>query len=364
MSYARTHKLKIRVDRKRGTESADSLTRKGWGRTHPEFRVIDKLKELGTMRNNFAKDALTREPRMFFNLLVHGTSEGRFSSSGKRKGIDLNIQNQPKEFRKIYVPEPGNCLIELDYSGGENWLTAWLAQDKPRLERLSQPGYSEHLHLAQLIFGFGPEVTKKEAQNWHGQDVYDIAKHINHGGNYGMTHVKQKEYCDGEGYFFSEAEHKEFIRTRESMNPGTTLWQKATIEAALRDGALRNPFGRMRWFSTRDVATKALAFLPASTLADIIIRAMIGHYPERFGAELQALGLQITGSIEPNWFMQIQIHDSLVLQGPPAGRDTQYARTKSIMTQPWAELQGFALQVEGKVGEPNQDWASLRTVKG
>lgn len=364
MAYARGKGLKIRIDRKRGTASADVNTRKIWGRTAPEFQVLDKLKDYNTLRNNFAKESLSTLDRMYFNLLVHGTKEGRFASSGKRKGIDLNIQNQPAEFRKIYMPEHQDwCFIELDYSGGENWLTAWLAKDTERLERLGQPGYSEHLELAKMIFGLPASASKEDAMAWKGMDAYDIAKHINHGSNYGMTHVKFREYCESENVFFSEKECKEILAVRERMNPGTARWQRATIEAAKRDGYLRNAFGRMRWFSTRSIATEALAFLPASSLADIIIRAMIGHFPRRFGPECSALALSATGELYPAWLLSIQVHDSLVLQGPEPDSRPQALRTKSIMEQPWPELEGFSLSVECKIGAPGASWGELRKVK-
>lgn len=244
-AYAQSLGLKMRVDRKKGTESADVLSRKIWGRNHSEFRIIDQLKDLGTERSNFAKPEMEHLERLYFNLLVHGTSEGRFSSSGKRKGIDPNIQNQPEAIRKIYIPDQSaHSFIELDYSGGENWLTAWLAQDHERLSRLGRPGYSEHLELAKRLFNLPSDVTKKQAQHWDGVDVYDIAKHINHGSNYGMTYVKLKEYGEGEGYFWTEAECKAFIQVGRDLNPGTSRWQAETIARAKADGVLTNPFGR------------------------------------------------------------------------------------------------------------------------
>ena len=362
MAYARSLGLKINVKRERGTESADVNARKVWGRTNPEFRIIDRLKDLGTERNNFAKQSILGIDRLFFNLNVHGTSEGRFSSSGKREGVDPNIQNQPKSIRKIYIPDqPEWSFIELDYASGENMLTAFLARDMERLERLRTPGYSEHLELTRKIFNL-PSITKAEATEYGPDklDLYDIGKHINHGSNYGMTYIKLKEYLEMNGFFYSDKDCKEFMAAGKALNPRTAKWQLETIECARRDGFLRNPFGRMLWFSTRDIATKSLAFLPASTLADIIIRAMIGHYPQRFPNECAALGLSVTGSIVSDWLMSIQVHDSLVLQGPHEFQLDQARRSKAIMEQPWKELDGFALGVEVKTGLPGGSWGSLK----
>lgn len=362
-AYAKTIGCKMRVDRKSGNESADALTRKGWGKEHEEFRIVDHIKTLNTELTNFAKPIMETMDRLYFNLSVHGTSEGRFSSSGKRKGIDPNIQNQPESIRKIYLPDHDNyAFIELDYSGGENWLTAWLSQDHERLERLGRAGYSEHLELAKRMFKLPDYISKAQAQSWDGKDLYDVAKHINHGSNYGMTYVKLQEYCEANGHFFTDTQCKNFINIGKELNPGTTIWQRETVAKATSDGYLTNPFGRKRWFSSRNAATQALAFLPASTLADIIIRAMIGHYPARFAKEISNLGLPITGECVPGWNINIQVHDSLVLQGPSEARLVQAARTKAIMEQPWKELQGFALHVETKAGDAGVSWGELKKV--
>ena len=375
MRYAASLGLKVYMNRKRGTAAADVNARKAWGRTHPEFRIIDQLKDAITICNNFAKDALKTEDRLYFNLLVHGTSEGRFSSSGKRKGIDPNIQNQPKSVRKIYIPDQEDwSFLELDYASAENMLTAFLAGDTERLAQLRQPGFSEHLELAKVLFdapnlvkGRKDPITVKWTEgkqvfevNTTEDKLYDTAKVVNHGGNYGMTHVKLQEELEANGFFYSERKCKEFIQKRKELNPKTSIWQDETISRAKRDGYLRNPFGRIRWFSTRSVGTVSLAFLPASTLADIIIRAMIAHYPDRFPNEIARLGLGKTALFEEGWKISAQIHDSLLLQGPSSTIMKQAAKTKELMCQPWPELNGFSLDVEMKGGQC--DWGSLKVL--
>lgn len=370
IKYAREHKLKVPMNRKRGTEAADVQARAGWGRTNPEFRTLDRIKKLNTECTTFAKESMQHQTRLYFRLNPVGTSEGRFSSNGQRKGIDPNIQNQPPSIRKIYIPDdPTFRFVELDYSGGENWLTAWLAQDHQRLERLGTPGYNEHLDLSRQIFDC-PDLSKSKedirefwGQRLSGFACYDIAKHANHGSNYGMTWVKLQEYLESHGIFFTAAQCKEVLEIRAEMNPETARWQNETVEMAKRDGFLRNAFGRIRWFSSRSVSTESLAFLPASTLADIIIRAMIGHYPDRFPDECGNLGLTAIGELESGWRIAAQIHDSLLLQGPGENYLTQLEKSATIMEQPWKELQGFALRVSMKAGEPGGSWGSLEEVK-
>jgi len=378
LKYVKEKGLKVYVNRKKGREAADVNARAAWGRVDPAFRIVDRIKLASTEYTTFAKEALEREERIYFRLNPTGTSEGRFSSSGQRDGIDPNIQNQPKSIRKIYLPDQEDyCFIELDYASAENMLTAWLARDWNRLERLRQPGYSEHLDLGMAMFNL-PNLTKSDKdvftvswaegkQTFHvestGEKLYGTAKVVNHGGNYGMGFHKLQEELEANGFFYSAAKCKEFIAVRKALNPETARWQDETMEQAARDGYLRNPFGRVRWFTSRSAGTQALAFLPASTLADIIIRAMIAHYPSRFPKECMNLGLQVTGELEPGWRIAAQVHDSLLSCGPAEKALTQAHKSAMIMKQPWAELGGFSLDVEIKMGEPGGSWGSLRKVE-
>ena len=102
----------------------------------------------------------------------------------------------------------------------------------------------------------------------------------------------------------------------------------------------------MRWFTSRDYATKALAFLPASTLADMMLRVMIALHPEEFAQELQQLNVPIVGALPAHSRLVCQVHDSLVLTGPPEEREEALYIVERVMTQPWPPLQGFALDVD------------------
>jgi len=340
-AYAKSVGCATIVNRKTNRATTGDDARKVWARTHPEFNLLTDLKEQVTLRNNFAKDRLLAVDRMYFNLLVHGTSEGRLSSSGRRKGIDLNIQNQPKEFRCIYVPdEPGWGILDLDIVQGENWLTAWLAKDMPRWERLQTPDFDEHGLIATEFFG------KPCYKGTDGEYLRKVGKIINHMKNYGAGWKKLQETLALAGYSYTAADCKQADNVWQKTNAGTYRWQQETIATAMRQGFLRNPFGRVRWLNSRDMANKALAFLPASSLADMVLRMMVAHYPQRFSTEIAKLGLGRSDEIVEGWLMSIQVHDSLVFQGPDAQHLEQARRSAAIMTQPWPELGGFQFKVE------------------
>jgi DNA polymerase I-like protein with 3'-5' exonuclease and polymerase domains len=364
LAYAKSIGCKTVTNVKTGNVTADKNARKVWGREHTEFTIVDQLKKSVTLRNGFVRAEMLEVDRVYFNLLVHGTAEGRLSSSGRRPGIDPNIQNQPTVIRPIYIPDsPGFGILDIDISQGENMLTAWLAKDYERLERLRTPGYDEHAALATMCFG--KPVTKSNENSY----LRKPAKVINHGKNYGMGWEHMQTNLALEGFFYSAKDVKEMNEIWAKLNPGTARWQKETVELAKQQGYLVNPFGRKRFFQTRDYATKALAFLPASTLADVVLRMMIAHFPAGvdelskpiFQRAIHKLGLAVIGELVPGWRMMIQVHDSLVFCGPHETHMEQARRSKAIMTQSWKELNGFSLGVEAKYSTVS--WGDVKTIE-
>lgn len=276
----------------------------------------------------------------------------------RRNGKVCITGNCPKEFRTVFSPDfPGWCWLNLDIVQGENMLTTWLAKDWERWERINSPGYDEHCDLASRIFG--RTITKSESD----KPFRDIGKKINHGRNYGMGARKQRDSLIEAGFdHYSEGDVKEFIAIWREMNRRTAAWQGETIAQAQRDGYLRNPFGRCRWFSSKAIATEALAFLPASTLADMVLRMMICHFPSdpRCQSAIESFGLSTYIDLTPEWVMAFQVHDSLVLQGPIEGWKEQATRSHLIMTQPWPQLEGFHFNSTVEFSEKN--WGDCRKV--
>ena len=350
MAYAKELGCREVLHQKSGNATGDKRARKIWGREYAEFTIVDVLKKLNTQRNSFAKEALMGLARVHFRLAITGTSEGRLACRGVYPA-NLNLQNQPKAIKKIFIPDQdGYGILSHDIVQGENMLTTWLAKDWARWERLNTPGYDEHCEIAALFFQrpvpktIIDEKTGKEVEN----PLRKVGKVINHGRNYGLGERKSQDYLAAEGFNLSLGDVRAIIDIWKTLNKRTAEWQNETIYIAQRQSYLENPFGRRRWFQGRDFATKALAFLPASTLADMVLRMMIASYPSRFGKEILALGLPVVAEMVPGWRMMLQVHDDLVFTGPHETYLEQAHRTRAIMECQWRELDGFSFRVDTK----------------
>lgn len=344
IAYAKEQGLKLVYNFKTKMLTADKSARKMWGKHETAFVTIDKLKKLSTMRKTFAKDSLRTMDRMYYNLLVHGTGEGRLSAVGARRGIDLNVQQLPKAFKKIFTPDTkDDVFLSFDIGQGENIVTTWLAKDWERWERINTKGYDEHSDLAQAIFNC--DCTKDGPNDM----LRQVGKRINHLKNYGGGPRKMHEVLVADGYnMYTEKDCREFDVMWRIKNAGTAKWQDETIELARVQGYLRNKFGRVRWFNTMDFAAKALAFLPASTLADCVLRMMIAAHASTFKTEIQNLNIQRAIDLPDKWDLRIMIHDDLTFHGPADTIQESVEKIRWIMTQPWAELDGLAFNVDGK----------------
>ena len=351
IAYAKSLDLKEVPHAKTGNSSGDKRARRIWGREHTEFTIVDVLKKLSTQKNSFAKEALQNIEWVKFRLAVTGTSEGRLSCSGQYPA-NLNLQNQPKAIRKIFIPDKeGYGILSHDIVQGENMLTAWLAKDWPRWERLNTPGFDEHSYMASRFFNqvVGPDDPLRKP-----------GKVINHGRNYGLGERKTQDYLAAEGFNFSISDIREMMQIWKKENARTAAWQQETINTAQKQSYLENLFGRRRQFQGRDFATKALAFLPASTLADMVLRMMIAHYPSRFGQEIMALQLNVVADLCSGWRMALQVHDDIVCIGPDETHLEQAQRSRAIMTMKWQELDGFSFRVESKYS--TESWGDSKVL--
>lgn len=356
LTYAKECGVKMREHPKTGNITADKAARAIWARKHPEFRTINEVMKLQKQLIAFAKDEWVGLTRLYYRFNPIGAASGRWSASGGGRSDGLNIQQMPAELRRMFVPTaPGHGILQFDFAAAEPNLTAFLANDTDRLARLATPGYSEHADVATRFFEF--EVRKGDKET---EDEYKVGKIVNNGMSYGMGVGMLQDKMEVVGMYVSRPEVAEFKQVWRDLNKGTARWQDETIARASADGRLTNPFGRSRWFqNSASVATEALAFGPSSTLADIMLRAMMALQPDRFADELADLGVAVQRALPPGWTIMIQVHDSIVLDGPHETYVEAARAVYDVMTQPWAELNGFSLGVD--IEYSRKSWGHCKT---
>ena len=320
-------------------------------KVYAAVEAISKLRKLDELETTFVSDTLAEVSRIHASFNVHGTSSGRLSSSNP------NLQNIPKRTRALYVPSvEGWKIIEVDYSGIENRLTALFANDNDRLQRFNTiPDFSEHQWATEVFFGIPYDQVVKDNSR---EAPYGRSKAIVHGKNYGEGARKIALLND-----IPESEVRKLIIKWDAVIPATIEWQKRTGTKAAKDGCLATPFNRKRWFWGTSMYTESLSFLPQSSAADVIYRAMIGLMYERIGWPLEH-ALQVCDTViplpEPARLL-LQVHDALVFECPPDIVDRVVRAVKAVMEQPFKEFGGYKFPVAIEVGD---SWGELKKYHG
>lgn len=236
-----------------------------------------------------------------FNQAI--TATGRLSSS------DPNLQNIPirdddgKEIRKSFVPEPGCLFFSADYSQIELRIMAHLSQDEHMLDAF-RSGTDIHAATAAKIWHVPveevtPEQRKKAKQaNFgiiYGISTYGLAQRMN------ISNSEARQLIDD--YFATfprvKAYMDEAIATCREKGYAETIYHRRRY---LPDIASRN--ATVRGFAERNAINAPIQ----GSEADIIKVAMI-HIFKRFAAE----GLRSR--------MILQVHDELNFSVYPEERE-------------------------------------------
>lgn len=326
---------KITVDK----GALDKLIRRH-GTQYPWLAKLKKLNKLATLESGFLDTERGLAGRIHPRFNVVGTSEGRLSSAGP------NFQNQPPAARYMYVPDNSEqVLINCDYRGIEGRLTAFFSRDTARLDRMADPNFNEYKWAINKIDGTPLDEIEKD----NSVDApYGLYKRIILGMGYGLGARKIANQ-----YGLSEATVKRLMfEIKAQAFPEMARWQEQVASQAKRDGFLRNPFGRKRWFWTDSSYGESLAFLPASTAADVIFNAMIGLMYEHIGwpADKAVRVSPVLRPLPREVELLVQVHDALMFKCPRRLVDQVIPMIREVMTQPWAQLGGFSLPVAVETG--------------
>ncbi|OGE80797.1 MAG: hypothetical protein A3E98_03430 [Candidatus Doudnabacteria bacterium RIFCSPHIGHO2_12_FULL_48_11] len=303
---------------------------------HPIVDSIFDYRELTKLKSTYL-DALPKlvgkDGRLHTQYSQTIAATGRLSSS------EPNLQNIPiktelgNQVRQAFVADKGYVLASLDYSQIELRIAASLAND-PEMIKIFQNGGDFHAATAARIFGVKEsEVTPAQRRD---------AKTINFSVLYGVSAFGLSERSE-----MTRAEAGEHIKKYYEVFKQLKIYIDSVIEQAHKDGFVKNPLGRVRFFpdihspnwGLRAAAERAAVNMPMQSLAaDILKMAMI------------KIESRIKNHESRDCRMLLTVHDELVFEIKPEKVDELILKLKQIMESVY-QLK-VPIVVEAKLG-PN-----------
>ncbi len=321
----------------------DTLRRLAYNSPYAEiFQKILDIRERRTLVSGFLNlEVDEHDSRYKANYLIHGTDSGRLSSRAARKGPQL--QNVPKQARSIFVPEPGNVLIQGDLRRAEAMFVAYDAREEALIDTYNDERRDPYCEFATDTLGrrIGPEDVER-----------DVFKRCTHAANYGMGPRKfvtvlrlagiNIEDLDIRGIHGSEAKSKYVIEAYHARHPGIRRWHSEIRSIVSHTRILHDAFGRRRTFLGR--------------MDDSLLRAAFSFRPQATIVGITNLALQRLDGER----VLTQQHDGIVVECVADDVSRCSRRLSEAMSIP-ITLHGrtFTIPVEIKVGESWGDMHAL-----
>lgn len=286
-----------------------------------------------------------------------GTETGRLSSKGQKRGDEwwpephTNLQNLNKKValldpllnvRNVIIPSPGKAFVAVDYSAAEARLTAAYARDEPMLEayRAFDEGRGPKVYrwMASKMYGVDPDDVSK------GQ--YQLGKMAILGLGYGLGvagfHKKVNKEVEYTGMTISLKEAQTVYDLNHRVRPRLRLWWKELEEELRLRGSLINCLGRKREFFAYRPGEELYAFLPQSTNADNINRALIA-------VEKEVKGFRLL----------LQIHDEL-LGEVPIGAEKEFCEAVvEVMEREPLTIHGREIRIPAEASFSRTSWGEM-----
>jgi DNA polymerase I-like protein with 3'-5' exonuclease and polymerase domains len=270
----------------------------------PIVQVIEEIRSLSVFKSTFTEAPLDRDGRMRCSFNISGTETFRFSSSENAFGSGTNLQNIPSgnrsttmvmpNMRKLFIPDPGMEIAEIDLAGADAQVVAWEANDE-KLKAAFRARVKIHTVNSRDLFGDRAGADGK-TEPW-----YTYAKQGVH-----LTNYLGQVSTLAATLNITKPEATAFQDKWFRLHPGIKGWH-ARVEASLAETrSVANRFGFRRVYFDRmaDIMAEAVAWVPQSTVAIAVNHALIAIGEAKLPVDLL-----------------LQVHDSLVFQYPVAERE-------------------------------------------
>jgi len=233
----------------------------------------------------------------------YSTETGRLTSSKSPMRTGGNLQNQDREIRHIFMPDPGYIFLEIDLSQVEWRIMTMFTHDEGLMElgRSKPWEFDIHNYNGGIIFSVDDDKVSKSQRY--------LAKRTVHGTSYGMTGIKLSELLLLDGIIRDPVECQAMLDTYVGRFPAIRTWQDRVAAKVRETRTLTNSWGRtinFKWDKLGDdLYRRAYAFGPQSENAGLLNQYGLipaYHYIKRNRVDAH---------------LNAQVHDSLLLSVRP-----------------------------------------------
>lgn len=299
---------------------------------------------------------------------VAGTKSFRLSSRMLFGEIGGNAQNMPEDMRAFMIPDPGKALIQVDQSGAEALIVAYLAE-AGNYRALFDLGIKPHTYIALNIFTDKfrakyprdryqfrsprelvelpewPVLNKFISKDESNVTEYQLGKKTAHAKAYNMGPItfQKQVLLESEGRIhLSSQEAKTFLQTYEKLFPEVIEWQAHLIDEVRNNRLLHNLFGFPRRFDGRwnnDIEREALSYIPQSTVGCLTSMTFTDLFWYAHNNKLV-------------WDILVNVHDAVVAQVPTDEAPQAIHKTQELFGRELVSPRGerFHMKSEGMVG--------------
>lgn len=281
----------------------------------PVIKTLLKYKELSKLHSTYINalpELIDRKTgKLYTNFNPNGAKTGRFSSGGS----GVNLQNQPKKARKMFVAPVGYVILGGDWSQQEYRCLAYLSQDPKLIEnyRLGNDLYSA---IASGVFEKPIEECCDGTEYRSMTKVILLAVAYGGGANMikdsiGATKKKAQEFLDN--FFERFPVVGEWIKENQAFvkKHGYVLMDRGQRKRRLPNAKDSNAKGYYPAVFTQSTNARVQGSSAIQTKATMI--------------ELQALCDRKTAEGRGEWRIWCIVHDEALLQVPETitGRDIE-----------------------------------------
>jgi DNA polymerase I-like protein with 3'-5' exonuclease and polymerase domains len=295
---------------------------------------------------------------------VSGTKSFRLSARQMFGEIGGNLQNMPEGMRSFMIPDAGKLLFQVDQSGAEALIVAYLS-DKGAYRELFDVGIKPHTYIALNIFvdkfrgkypkdryqfrrpaelielPEWPKLNKFISKDPSNVTEYQLGKKTAHAKSYGMgpPTFRLSVLQESQGAIcLSHTEASNFLKMFEKLFPEVIEWQGRLINDAIATRCLHNLFGYPRELCGRwnaELEREALSYIPQST---------VGVLTSLVFTELHDYAL----ANHRAWDLLVNVHDAVVGQAPVDEIPAVCEMARKLFSRPLTSPAGEVLHMKSE----------------